>query len=85
LPEDLEERAATQEMWNRSMAQLRTSAASAGVVPREIRRLQALLENLIGPEPKRDYANIGRALDALRDHAAAADRGELQMAGRAAG
>jgi hypothetical protein len=85
LPDDLEQRASYQEMWSQSMAQLRTSLASAGVAPREIRRLQALLENLIGPEAKRDYGNIGRALAALGEHAAAADRGELQMAGRAAG
>jgi hypothetical protein len=83
-PEDVEQRAVYQEMWSRSMAQLRTSAASAGVAPREIRRLQALLENLIGPEKKRDYGNLGRAVVALSEHAAAADRGELQMAGRAA-
>jgi hypothetical protein len=85
LPDDLEQRASYQEMWSQAMAQLRTSMASAGVAPREIRRLQALLENLIGPEAKRDYGNIGRALAALGEHAAAADRGELQMAGRAAG
>jgi hypothetical protein len=85
LPEHGEQRAACEELWKKSMAQLRTSAVSAGVAPREIRKLQAQLENLIGPGEKRDYKNLGRAFDELRQCCAAADRGELQLAGRAAG
>jgi hypothetical protein len=85
MPKEPEQRAIYQDMWNQSMAQLRTSAVSAGIAPREVRRLQGLLENLIGPEPQRDYANISRALTELRDCAAAADGDEPQMSGRAAG
>jgi hypothetical protein len=79
LPADLEQRAAYQELWGQSMIQLRNSAASARVAPREIRRLQALLETLIGPEHKRDYGAVGRALAELRALAAAADRGALPV------
>jgi hypothetical protein len=85
LPEQGEQRAVYQELWSKSMAQLRTAAASAGVAPREIRKLQSQLENLIGPGEKRDYKNLGRAFDELRQCCAAADRGELQLAGRAVG
>ena len=85
LPEQSEQRATFQELWNRAMTQLRTSAVSAGIAPRDIRRLQAQLENLIGPSEKRDYRNLARTLEALRSFCAAADGTEPQLAGRAAG
>jgi hypothetical protein len=66
------------------MSQFRNAAASARIAGREIRKLQALLDNLIGPEQKRDYANMARALEALRAAASEADRGEVQI-GQATG
>jgi hypothetical protein len=74
LPADPMERAVYQELWDQSMTAFRESAKSARVAAREARRVQALLENLIGPEPQRDYTNVARSLHELRSLAAEADR-----------
>jgi hypothetical protein len=50
------------------------SAEKAAVPPREVRRQRALLENLIGPASRRDYANAELSLHELRALAEAADR-----------
>ena len=57
-----------------AMAAFRQSALAAHVAPREVRSLQTQLENLIGPEHRRDYANVARSLDSLRSLALGADR-----------
>lgn len=75
VPTDPEQLAVFQELWDQSMAALKRAGESAQVAPRELRRQQALLENLIGPEQRRDYSNIARSLDELRALAQAADRG----------
>jgi hypothetical protein len=74
LPDDAEQRAVYQELWSQSMTALRESAQNAGLAARPIRRLQALLENLITPEPQRDYTNVARSLQELRALADEADR-----------
>lgn len=75
FPADLDQRAAYEDMWDQSMAQLKSSAVNARIAPREIRRLQMLLESMLAPERDRSYENIARALEALREIAIAADRG----------
>jgi hypothetical protein len=74
IPEDPEQRAAYQEAWQRSMDAFQKSAEKAAVPPREVRRQRALLENLIGPASRRDYANAELSLHELRALAEAADR-----------
>lgn len=74
LPADPEQRAVYQELWGQSMTAFRESAENAGVEARSVRRLHALLENLIGPEPQRDYTNVARSLQELRALADEADR-----------
>lgn len=74
LPADPTERAVYEELWNQSMAAFRESAKSARIAAREARRVQKLLENLIGPEPQRDYTNVARSLQELRVLAEEADR-----------
>jgi hypothetical protein len=74
LPDDPEQRSVYQELWNQSMNALRESAQNAGLAARPIRRLQALLENLITPEHQRDYTNVARSLGELRTLADEADR-----------
>jgi hypothetical protein len=74
LPDDVDERAVYDEMWARSMQQLWESAESAQLPRRETRRVQAQLENVIGPIAYRDYGNLAASLETLRDMARNADR-----------
>jgi hypothetical protein len=74
VPNDPEQLAVFQELWEQSMTAFRQAAEIVQVGARDLRRQQALLENLIGPEQRRDYSNIGRSLDELRGLAQAADR-----------
>jgi hypothetical protein len=74
LPPDPDERTVYQELWNETLSAFRSSAENAGVPARPVRRLQALLENLIGPEQARDYTNIARSLEELRALAEEASR-----------
>jgi hypothetical protein len=74
IPEDPEQRAVYQEAWEQSMHAFQKSAESAAVPARELRRQRALLENLIGPESRRDFANVEQSLHELRALAEAADR-----------
>ena len=66
LPDEMEQRAVYQEMWMQSLTQFRASATQVGVTPRDIRRLQSQLENLLGPMHKRDHASTARVLGQLR-------------------
>jgi hypothetical protein len=74
VPTDSEQFAVFQELWDQSMDALKSAAENARIPPRELRRQQALLENLVGPEQRRDYANVSRSLDELLVLAQAADR-----------
>jgi len=74
LPEAPEDREVFDEMWNRALGQLRESAKVAGLPSHELRRVQALLENVIGPPAYRDYTNLGASLRELRELARNADR-----------
>lgn len=74
FPEDPEQRSVYQELWDQSMAAFRNATDAANVPAREARRVQALLENLIGPESQRDYSNLARSLSELRSLAQEADR-----------
>ncbi len=75
LPADPEERAIYEELWGQSMSAFLESADSAQIAASEAGELRSSLENLIGPEPQRDYANLARSLQQLRALAEAADRG----------
>jgi hypothetical protein len=66
LPEDMEQRAAYQELWTQSLSQFRASATQVGITPRDVRKLQSQLENLLGPAHKRDHGSIARVLGQLR-------------------
>lgn len=74
LPDAPEDREVYDEMWNRALGQLRESAKVAGLPSHELRRVQALLENVIGPAAYRDYTNLGASLRELRELARNADR-----------
>jgi hypothetical protein len=74
LPEAPEDREVYDEMWNRALGQLRESAKLAGLPSHELRRVQALLENVVGPAAYRDYTNLGASLRELRELARNADR-----------
>ena len=74
VPQEPEQRAIYQDVWTRSMEAFQRSAQSAAMPARELRRQRALLENLIGPETLRDYANAELSLSELRALAEAADR-----------
>jgi hypothetical protein len=73
-PADPSDRTVFDEMWGQSMSAFREAAHNAQVAAHEVRHVQSLLENLIGPEPQRDYANVGRSLKELRGLAESADR-----------
>ena len=75
VPSDPEQYALFKDAWDRSLEAFLRSAESARIAAREVRRQQALLENLIGPEQRRDYGNITRSLEELRALAGSADRG----------
>jgi hypothetical protein len=85
LPADMEQRAVYQELWMQSMSQFRASATAIGITPRDIRRLQQQLENLIGPAPKRDANNLVRVLGQLRMIAETRDDEALLQDGQAVG
>jgi hypothetical protein len=74
MPESGEDREVYEEMWNRALGQLRESAKVAGLPSHELRRVQALLENVVGPTAYRDYTNLGASLRELRELARNADR-----------
>ena len=74
MPEEPEDLEVFEEMWNRALGQLRESAKVAGLPSHELRRVQALLENVAGPAAYRDYANLGASLHELRELARNADR-----------
>jgi hypothetical protein len=73
-PLDPEQRAAYQELWNQAMTAFLQAAESAQITTLKAQRVQVLLENLIGPEPQRDYTNVARSLHELRSLAEQADR-----------
>ena len=85
LPEDMEQRAAYQELWMQSLTQFRASATQVGITPRDIRRLQSQLENLLGPLHKRDHASTARVLGQLRLIVETRDEQEPQQDGQAFG
>jgi len=73
-PADPSDRAVYDEMWQQSMNAFLEAAKNARVATHEARHVQSLLENLIGPETQRDYANAALSLKELRGLAESADR-----------
>jgi hypothetical protein len=66
-----------QETWARAWSALRDAALEANVTPAAIDELQPMLENLYGPQPERDVANLGRVQERIREFAAQADAAAL--------
>jgi hypothetical protein len=66
-----------QATWSRAWSALRDAALAANVTPAAIDELQPMLENLYGPQPQRDVANLGRVQERVREFAAQADAAAL--------
>jgi hypothetical protein len=56
-----------QELWNGSWAALRISAQHAGLDAATLEEVHGMLENLRGPQATRDYANLGRIQERMRE------------------
>ena len=67
------------ELWRDAYAALREAAAGLPAATAAIEELQPLLENLYGPEPPRDTANLGRVQERVRDLATMADAAVLAV------
>jgi hypothetical protein len=65
------------ELWRDAYAELREAAAGLPAATAAIEELQPLLENLYGPEPPRDAANLGRVQERVRELANLADTSVL--------
>jgi hypothetical protein len=56
-----------QELWQGSWAALRISAQHAGLEPAALEEISEMLENLRGPLAVRDYANLARVQERMRE------------------
>jgi hypothetical protein len=63
-----------EQRWRGALERFLMRAERAEIGYENLGSVLGLLENLAGPKQERDLANIGRSLDALRRHAAGADR-----------
>jgi hypothetical protein len=73
LPADPQERESTQATWDGSITSFRFLASQVEIQEQDIADVQAMLENLIGPESEKDYSNMAKCLDQLRERAAASN------------
>jgi hypothetical protein len=64
---------AAEQRWRAALERFLMRAEKAEIGYENLGRVLALLENLAGPTHERDFANIGRSLDELRQYAAGAD------------
>jgi len=55
------------ERWQTSWAMLQRAAHQAGVEADALAELHTMLDNLRGPEQERDYANLGRSQQRIRE------------------
>jgi len=74
LPTDPQERESTESEWNGGITSFRFLASQVEMQEQDIAEVQAMLENLIGPESEKDYSNMSKCLERLRGHAATADQ-----------
>jgi hypothetical protein len=63
------------ELWAQSLEQMQRSASVLGLPSNTLEQSRTRLQNLIGPEPARDYRNISGVLNTLRELAQTADGG----------
>lgn len=63
-----------EQRWRGALERFLMRAERAEIGYENLGSVLGLLENLAGPKQERDLANIGRSLEALRRHAAGADR-----------
>ena len=55
------------------MTSFRFLASQVEMQEQDIAELQAMLENLVGPESEKDYSNMAKCLERLRAYAAASE------------
>ena len=77
VPEAPDERQIFIDVWQESMERFRHTALEAHIRRPDVDRVQAQLENLVGPHNERDYANVAGSWKALREQALHADQGRL--------
>ncbi|MBN1655425.1 MAG: hypothetical protein JXA30_16790 [Deltaproteobacteria bacterium] len=53
--------------WDNAMDAFRYSAAAADISPENIDRIQSMLENLIGAAANRDFSNVAKSLELMRN------------------
>jgi hypothetical protein len=73
--DDPEQHQAYYELWAQSLEQMQRSASVLGLPSNTLEQSRTRLQNLIGPEPARDYRNISGVLNTLRELAQTADGG----------
>jgi hypothetical protein len=73
LEADVPADAALDERWQTAWATLQRAAHETGVDQDALAELHAMLDNLRGPEQERDYANLGRCQQRVRELASYQD------------
>jgi hypothetical protein len=68
-----------QQLWQGSWAALRISAQHAGLEPASLEEVHGMLENLRGPHAARDYANLARVQERMRELANRRDASGLAV------
>lgn len=68
-----------QQLWQGSWAALRISAQHAGLEPAVLEEMHGMLENLRGPLAVRDYANLARVQECMRELANRRDASGLAV------
>lgn len=68
-----------EELWHAASHQFRQSALAATVDESAIEELQNMLDNLRGPQHARDYANLGRVQERMRELAGSCDLGAVAV------
>ncbi|MBN1652656.1 MAG: toll/interleukin-1 receptor domain-containing protein [Deltaproteobacteria bacterium] len=74
LPDDPQQRELTEQKWKSGLTSIGFLGSQVNIRAEEISQLQTMLENLIGPENERDYTNIAKCLDLLRQRAVEPER-----------
>lgn len=64
-------------LWQAAWSAFHEAALEAEVEPAAVEELRDLLENLRGPQPNRDYANLGRFQERVRALANRCDSGSM--------
>jgi hypothetical protein len=81
LPQDAQERELTEQKWQSCFSSFRYLAMQVNISDQDVADIQEMLKNLIGPPSDKDYTNMARCLDKVRQCAMVSNRGITLQSG----